>query len=54
VLEWVEGPTKEEGMSLEMIGLVGAWGLMSVMNMSLTNVMPKIFSIIIIIQGAYP
>jgi hypothetical protein len=50
MLEWAEGGAEVEGTSLEMVGSVGAWGfMMSVMNISLTNVMLVIFSIITII-----
>jgi hypothetical protein len=53
MLERVEGGAEVEGTSLEMVGSIGAWGfMMSVMNISLTNVMLVIFSIITIIWGA--
>jgi hypothetical protein len=50
MLERVEGGAEVEGTSLKMVGSIGAWGfMMSVMNISLTNVMLVIFSIITII-----
>jgi hypothetical protein len=55
VPEQVErGAGEVEGTSIVMVGVVGFWGLRSVISWSFKNSRPVTLSIIIIICGAYP
>jgi hypothetical protein len=53
--EWEgQGAAEEEGTPKEMVGVVGFWGLRSVISWSFKNSLSITLSISIIICGAYP